>query len=65
MSYSGFPVAQEDAAHRALQAGLEILDAVRILGLGVRIGISTGQVVVRGASSSLLIESKPRPTRAL
>ena len=47
MCYFGFPVAREDAASRAVHAGLKIIDAVRGLGLSVRIGISTGQVVVR------------------
>jgi class 3 adenylate cyclase/predicted ATPase len=47
MCYFGFPVAREDAASRAVRAGLKIIDAVRGLGLSVRIGISTGQVVVR------------------
>lgn len=47
MCYFGTPVAREDAAVQALQAGLELLDAVRALGLDVRIGVCTGQVVVR------------------
>ncbi len=45
--YFGFPVAREDAASQALRAGFELIDAVHALGLSVRIGISTGQVVVR------------------
>jgi class 3 adenylate cyclase/predicted ATPase len=47
MCYFGFPVAREDAASQALGAALEIVDAVQALGLSVRIGISTGEVVVR------------------
>lgn len=47
MCYFGTPVAREDAAAQALQAGLELLDAVQALGVGVRIGVCTGQVVVR------------------
>lgn len=47
MCFFGFPVAREDAASQALRAGFEIIDAVHALGLSVRIGISTGQVVVR------------------
>lgn len=43
----GFPIPHEDAAAQALRAGREILDAVARLGLRVRIGIDTGQVVVR------------------
>jgi class 3 adenylate cyclase/tetratricopeptide (TPR) repeat protein len=47
LCYFGFPVARENAASRAIRASLEIIDGVRGLGLKVRIGISTGQVVVR------------------
>ncbi|HUL67014.1 MAG TPA: AAA family ATPase [Burkholderiaceae bacterium] len=47
MCYFGFPIAREDAASQAVRAGLELIDAVHALGLGVRVGISTGQVVVR------------------
>jgi len=47
MCYFGTPVAREDAAAQALQASLDLLDAVRALGLSVRIGVCTGQVVVR------------------
>ena len=47
MCYFGTPVAREDAAAQALQASLELVDAVRALGLSVRIGVCTGQVVVR------------------
>jgi predicted ATPase/class 3 adenylate cyclase len=45
--YFGFPIAREDAASQALRAGFELIDAVQALGLSVRVGISTGQVVVR------------------
>ncbi len=45
--YFGLPHAQEDVAVRAMQAGFELLDDVRNAGLAVRIGISTGEVVVR------------------
>ena len=47
MCYFGFPVAREDAASQALHAGFELIDAVQTLGLSVRIGVCTGQVVVR------------------
>ena len=47
MCYFGFPVAREDAASQALRAGLELIDAVQTLGLSVRIGVCTGEVVVR------------------
>ncbi|MCG2595443.1 AAA family ATPase [Ramlibacter sp. XY19] len=48
MCYFGTPVAREDAAAQALRASLDLLDAVQALGLGVRMGVCTGQVVVRG-----------------
>lgn len=50
--YFGFPKAQEDAAERAVRAGLNILDALRDVGpvqgqpLAVRIGIATGLCIV-------------------
>ena len=47
MCYFGLPVAREDAAVQALRAALALVDAVRTLGLGVRIGVVTGQVVIR------------------
>jgi len=46
MCYFGWPRAHEDAAANALRAGLAIAAAMGDLGLGVRIGISTGRVVV-------------------
>jgi class 3 adenylate cyclase/predicted ATPase len=47
MCYFGTPVAREDAAAQALQASLQLIEAVQALGLGMRIGVCTGQVVVR------------------
>lgn len=47
MCYFGVPIAHEDSAARALRAGLEIIDAVGELGVSVRIGIVTAQVVVK------------------
>lgn len=47
MCYFGYPVASEDAAAQALRAGLSLSAALDDLGLQVRIGISTGQVVIR------------------
>jgi class 3 adenylate cyclase/predicted ATPase len=48
--YFGWPVAQEDAAERAVHAGLEVIAAVAALSttepLSVRVGINTGIVVV-------------------
>jgi class 3 adenylate cyclase len=56
LAYFGYPVAHEDAAHRAIHAGLGIINAVADLNarlehdhgvrLAVRIGIHTGLVVV-------------------
>ncbi|MFO1268721.1 MAG: AAA family ATPase [Rubrivivax sp.] len=47
MCYFGLHSAREDAATRAVQAALEVIDAVAALGVAVRIGGSTGEVVVR------------------
>jgi class 3 adenylate cyclase/tetratricopeptide (TPR) repeat protein len=52
LAYFGFPRAHEDAAERAVRAGLAVVDSVAALaaptgeGLAVRIGIATGLVVV-------------------
>lgn len=47
MCYFGLPFASEDAAAQAVRAGLAIIDAVAKLGLAVRVGVSSGQVVMR------------------
>lgn len=47
MCYFGLPVAREDAAVDALRAGFALIDAVQALGLSVRVGVCTGEVVVR------------------
>ncbi len=47
MCYFGYPTASEDAAAAALRAGLALSRALDDLGLQVRIGISTGRVVIR------------------
>ena len=47
MAYFGHPVAIENAAVRAVEAGLAIVRAVRDLGLAVRVGIATGWVAVK------------------
>ena len=50
LAYFGYPVAHEDAAERAVRAGLEMVDAVNDVPsptkLQVRIGIHSGMVVV-------------------
>ena len=50
MTYFGWPTAHEDDAQRAVRAGLEIVAAVQGIeapaALSVRVGISTGPVVV-------------------
>jgi len=56
LAYFGFPQAQEDAADRAVRAGLEIVEKVGQLrqpdgrALQARVGIATGLVVTRGAT---------------
>ena len=47
MCYFGYPVATEDAAASALRAGLLLTSQCDDLGLQLRIGISTGRVVIR------------------
>ena len=56
MAVFGAPVAHEDDAERAVRAGLRILEAIEelneqdpALSLQVRIGINTGEAVVRSA----------------
>ena len=55
LAYFGYPVAHEDDAERAIHAGLRVINDISTLGektrdfpigeLGVRVGISSGQVV--------------------
>jgi TOMM system kinase/cyclase fusion protein len=53
----GHPVGHEDDAQRALRAGLLILDAMQAqagqldLPVAIRVGVHTGEVIVRGAAS--------------
>ena len=57
LAYFGWPLAQEDAAHRAVAAGLAIIEAVEnhiVLQqnrLAIRLGAATGMVVI-GASDT-------------
>ena len=48
--YFGWPAASEDSAERAVRAGLDVVEAVKRIrtleGLSVRVGISTGLVVI-------------------
>ncbi|HEX2293242.1 MAG TPA: AAA family ATPase [Gaiellaceae bacterium] len=52
MAAFGVPQSHEDDAERAVRAALGILDTVGELGLQVRIGIESGQVVVDDSSES-------------
>jgi class 3 adenylate cyclase len=51
-AYFGWPAAQEDAAERAVRAALESVEAVKAIksapALSVRVGISTGILVIGG-----------------
>src|SRR3954462_13192056 len=52
MAAFGVPLAHEDDAERALLAALQIAPAVEQMGLRVRIGVETGEVVVEDADST-------------
>ncbi|HEU6446696.1 MAG TPA: AAA family ATPase [Gaiellaceae bacterium] len=52
MAAFGVPQAHEDDAERAVRAALSILETVKELGLDVRIGIESGEVVVDDSSES-------------
>jgi class 3 adenylate cyclase/tetratricopeptide (TPR) repeat protein/Arc/MetJ family transcription regulator len=52
MAAFGVPVTHEDDAERALRAALEIVPQVEALGLGVRIGVESGEVVVEDSAST-------------
>jgi class 3 adenylate cyclase/tetratricopeptide (TPR) repeat protein len=60
-AYFGWPAAYEDASERAVRAGLEVIEAVKAITgpepLQVRVGISTGMVMV--SESGLGDPSKP------
>src|SRR5205823_14274847 len=57
-AFFGAPIAHEDDPHRAVSAGLEIVEAIRgrDLDLNVRVGINTGPVVVGEVGSDLRVE---------
>lgn len=46
LAYFGWPQADEDEAAQAVRAGLEAVAAVKQMGLGARVGIASGTVVV-------------------
>jgi class 3 adenylate cyclase/tetratricopeptide (TPR) repeat protein len=52
MAAFGVPVAHEDDAERALRAALEIVASIGELGLQVRVGVESGEVVVEDADST-------------
>src|ERR1051325_2987880 len=52
MAAFGVPIAHEDDAERALRAALQIIPTVDELGLRVRIGVESGEVVVEDADST-------------
>jgi class 3 adenylate cyclase/tetratricopeptide (TPR) repeat protein len=52
MAAFGIPQAHEDDAERAIRAALTILDSVAELGLEVRIGVESGEVVVDSVEST-------------
>jgi class 3 adenylate cyclase/tetratricopeptide (TPR) repeat protein len=52
MAAFGVPRAHEDDAERALRAALEIVPKVEALGLSVRIGVESGEVVVEDSEST-------------
>jgi class 3 adenylate cyclase/tetratricopeptide (TPR) repeat protein len=66
----GYPVAYEDAARRAAQTGLDLLEALQTLGHGLRhgdrpelqpwVGIHTGSAVVEVAAESVSLVGEAR-----
>ena len=54
MAVFGVPAAHEDDAFRAVRAALEMREAVAPLGLEIRIGVNTGEVVTGDSSTTLV-----------
>jgi class 3 adenylate cyclase/tetratricopeptide (TPR) repeat protein len=54
MAVFGVPAAHEDDAFRAVQAAVEMRDAAVPLGLGIRIGVNTGEVVTGDGATTLV-----------
>jgi class 3 adenylate cyclase/tetratricopeptide (TPR) repeat protein len=54
MAVFGVPVVHEDDAFRAVQAAVEMRDAAAPLGLQVRIGVNTGEVVTGDGETTLV-----------
>ena len=54
MAVFGVPAAHEDDAFRAVRAAVEMREAVGPLGLEVRIGVNTGEVVTGDSSTTLV-----------
>src|SRR6266566_8753495 len=52
MAAFGIPIAHEDDADRAVRAGLGILEHVRELGLSVRIGVESGEIVIEDGDAT-------------
>jgi class 3 adenylate cyclase/tetratricopeptide (TPR) repeat protein len=63
--YFGYPSAQEDDAERAVRAGLALVDAIANVqshvgvGLQVRIGIATGEVLIRETQAEQEVFGEP------
>jgi len=54
MAVFGVPSAHEDDAFRAVQAAVEMRDAAAPLGLAVRVGVNTGEVVTGDGTTTLV-----------
>jgi serine/threonine protein kinase/predicted ATPase len=64
----GYPIADEHDALRAVRAGLGLIEALRERGIGARVGIHTGVVVVEelgGSQGAAVRGGAPRATAAL